>query len=93
MNELRLEIDKETAKGQYANLALIAHNRNEFFLDFVLMQPQQGSAMVASRIIVSPSHAKALLRSLAENLQRYEDNFGLIPENTEPQNIQPSGQA
>lgn len=93
MNELRFEIDKETAKGQYANLALIAHSRNEFFLDFVLMQPTQGSALVASRIILSPNHAKALLRSLAENLQRYEDNFGLIPENTEPQITPPSGQA
>ena len=93
MNELRFEIDKDTAKGQYANLAVIAHSRNEFFLDFVLMQPQQNSALVASRIILSPSHAKALLRSLAENLQRYEDNFGLIPENTEPQSASPSGQA
>ncbi len=36
--------------------------------------------MVVSRVITSPQHAKALLRSLAENVARYEETFGPIPE-------------
>ncbi|RIH82952.1 hypothetical protein Mterra_02462 [Calidithermus terrae] len=79
MNELRLDIDKETAIGRYANLALLAHTKNEFFLDFATLQPQ-GGAMVVSRIITSPQHAKALLRSLAENIAKYEESHGPIPE-------------
>ena len=34
--ELRLEVDKETARGRYANVAVIAHTRDEFILDFTL---------------------------------------------------------
>ncbi|GAA5334247.1 MULTISPECIES: DUF3467 domain-containing protein [Thermus] len=81
MNELKLDIqiDKDIALGRYTNLALIAHTKNEFILDFALLQPQ-GGAMVVSRIITSPQHAKALLRSLAENVARYEETFGPIPE-------------
>ena len=73
MNELKLDIniDKDVAQGRYANLALIAHTKNEFILDFALLQPQ-GGALVVSRILTSPQHAKALLR--------YEEAFGPIPE-------------
>jgi hypothetical protein len=31
-------------------------------------------------LIVSPGHAKRLLRALAENIGRYEAQFGTIPE-------------
>lgn len=83
MNELKLDIqiDKDVALGRYTNLALIAHTKNEFILDFALLQPQ-GGALVVSRVITSPQHAKALLRSLAEkkNVARYEETFGPIPE-------------
>ncbi|TBH17473.1 DUF3467 domain-containing protein [Thermus thermamylovorans] len=81
MSEMKLDIqiDKDTAFGRYTNLALIAHTKNEFILDFALLQPQ-GGAMVVSRVITSPQHAKALLRSLAENVARYEEAFGPIPE-------------
>lgn len=85
--ELRIDIDRETAIGKYANFALFSHQKNEFYLDFALMQPgvQPGAmvAVVTSRVITSPQHAKALLRSLAENIQRYEDTFGVIPESVE----------
>lgn len=79
MNELKIDIDKDTAMGRYANLALFSHTKNEFVLDFALLQPQ-GGALVVSRVITSPQHAKAILRSLAENVARYEETFGPIPE-------------
>lgn len=84
MPELRIDIDRETATGTYANFAVFSHQRNEFYLDFALLQPQTDpkvmAALVVSRVITSPQHAKALLRSLADNIQRYEDTFGVIPE-------------
>lgn len=79
--ELKLELDKETARGRYANMALIAHTRDEFIIDFALAYPGQ-PPMVNSRMITSPQHAKALLKSLEDNIRRYEARFGEIAEPT-----------
>lgn len=75
--ELKLQIDKEVARGQYANMAVIAHTKDEFILDFALVYPGQ-APQVNARVITSPQHAKALLRSLEDNLRRYEARFGAL---------------
>ncbi len=79
-DELRLELSQETAQGKYANFAVISHTPNEFVLDFAASFPGQPAALVVSRIVTNPRHAKALLRALAENVQRYEAAFGAIEE-------------
>ncbi len=79
--EFKLELDKDTARGRYANMAVLAHTKDEFILDFALAYPGQ-PPMVNSRIITSPQHAKALLKSLEDNIRRYESRFGAIPETT-----------
>jgi hypothetical protein len=76
--ELKLQIDREVARGQYANMAVIAHTKDEFILDFALVYPGQ-QPQVNARVITSPQHAKALLKSLEDNVQRYEARFGEIP--------------
>jgi len=80
---LKLEIDPATAKGAYTNAALVTHTDDAFFLDFALAYPQQ-PVRVQARVITSPQHAKALLRTLAENVSRYEKRFGTIPERPLP---------
>lgn len=77
MKEIKFQIDPETAKGTYSNMALIAHTGSEFFVDFVLAYPRQAPT-VTSRMILSPQHAKALLASLAENVRRFEERHGTI---------------
>ena len=77
--EIKLEVDKETALGRYANVAVIAHTKDEFILDFALAYPGQ-SPTVNSRIITSPQHAKALLRSLEDNVRKFEARHGAIAE-------------
>jgi hypothetical protein len=77
--EFKLELDKDTARGRYANMVVIAHTKDEFIIDFALAYPGQ-APMVSSRVITSPQHAKALLRSLEDNLKRYEERFGEIME-------------
>lgn len=79
VRELKLEVDKETARGRYANMAVIAHTKDEFVIDFALAYPGQ-APIVNSRIITSPHHAKALLRSLEDNVRRYEARHGVIAE-------------
>jgi len=77
--------DPQSANGVYANLLLITHRKEEFVLDFLFVQPQQGAphqaiANLRSRVITSPAHAKRVLRALSENIRRYEDAFGIIEE-------------
>jgi hypothetical protein len=80
---LKLEIDPATAKGVFTNAAVITHTDDAFFIDFALAYPQQ-PVRVHSRVVTSPQHAKALLRTLAENVSRYEKRFGAIPERPLP---------
>lgn len=79
MNPLKFDIDKETARGRPTNGAVLAHTPDEFLFDFVLAMPGQ-QPVVTARLVTSPRHAKALLRSLEDNIRRYEARFGTIPE-------------
>lgn len=73
-----IDIDAKTALGQYANLAIISHSKNEFIVDFAAMLPGMPKPAVCSRILLTPEHAKRLMLSLQENVSRYENNFGKI---------------
>ena len=80
--EIKVEIDEQTANGSYSNLALITHSQTEFIIDFIFVQPQNGKAKVKNRIITSPLHAKKFLQALQDNVTKYEMRFGEI-KNTE----------
>lgn len=77
-NKLEFEIDPEVAQGQYSNFVIIAHSPSEVILDFASMLPGMPKAKVGHRVILTPEHAKRLLRSLQENLSNYETKFGTI---------------
>ncbi len=68
--------------GTYSNNATIAHTREEFFLDFFSVFPPAGK--LVARVIVNPAHMKRIVRAMAENLKRYEENFGPIPDTAAP---------
>lgn len=78
--QLNIELSEETAEGVYANLVMIAHGPEEFVLDFIRMMPGVPKARVKSRVVVTPGHAKRLLGALADNIRRYEAQFGEIAE-------------
>lgn len=77
-NSINIELTEEIAEGIYANLAIISHSHSEFVMDFVRMMPNVPKAKVKSRIILTPAHAKRLMRALADNIKRYEAQFGVI---------------
>lgn len=79
-----LELDDTVAQGHYSNLAIISHSTSEFIIDFAAVLPGVQKARVKSRIILTPEHAKRLLRSLQENIVRYESNVGEIEIPTPP---------
>ena len=79
---LNIKIGDEELKGRYSNLLRITHTREEFILDFVNLVPPQGA--VTARIITSPGPLKRIVQALAQNLARYEEAFGPIPEAADP---------
>lgn len=77
-NQLNIEISEEMAEGTYSNLAIITHSHAEFVLDFVNVMPGAPKSKVKSRIILTPFHAKRLMKAIVENIQKFEDANGTI---------------
>jgi hypothetical protein len=77
-NEISIELNAETARGTYSNLAVITHSSSEFIVDFVSLLPGVPKAPVVSRIILTPEHAKRLLSALQDNIQKFEATNGHI---------------
>jgi hypothetical protein len=78
--KINIELSDEVAEGIYANLAIIQHSRSEFVVDFIKMLPGIPKAKVKSRIILTPQHAKKLLKALNENVRKFESMHGTITE-------------
>lgn len=76
--KLNIELPEEMAEGTYSNLAVITHSNSEFVVDFVRVMPGVPKAKVKSRIVLTPKHAKRLLRALQENLEKFESAHGQI---------------
>lgn len=76
--QINVELSEEIAEGIYSNLAIITHSNAEFILDFIKVLPGTPKAKVKSRIILSPQHAKRVLRTLADNVSKYEKINGVI---------------
>ena len=83
-NQVNIELPEEIAEGVYANLAIISHSHSEFVVDFIRLMPNVPKAKVKSRIIITPEHAKRLMKALAENVKKYENQFGKIDEPENP---------
>ncbi|HHN47408.1 MAG TPA: DUF3467 domain-containing protein [Bacteroidales bacterium] len=78
--QINIELTDEIAQGIYSNLAIITHSHSEFVVDFVTMMPGIPKAKVKSRIILTPQHAKRLLRALKDNVSKFENMHGAIKE-------------
>lgn len=94
--QMNIELSEEMAQGVYSNLAIINHSPSEFVVDFIQMMPGVPKAKVKSRVVITPQHAKRLLKALNENVNRFEQQFGEIRDIEPPQvpiSFGPAGQA
>lgn len=94
--QINIELDEKIAEGIYSNLAIINHSASEFVLDFVCIMPGTPKAKVKSRIVLTPQHAKRLLKAMGENIHRFETAHGEIKDTEQPAiplNFGPTGQA
>lgn len=84
-NQLSIELSEEVAEGDYSNLAIITHSSSEFVFDFIRVMPGVPKARVKSRVLMTPQHAKRLMRALAENLKKFESVHGPVKDIEQPQ--------
>ena len=95
--QLNIELSEEIAEGIYSNLAIINHSVSEFVLDFINIMPGKPKAKVKSRIVLTPQHAKRLVKALADNVKKFEQQHGKIKDYDKqpqiPMNFGPTGQA
>lgn len=95
-HKINVELDPEVAQGTYSNLAIINHSATEFVVDFLAIMPGIPKNKVKSRIILTPQHAKRLLKALGDNIQRFENRHGTIKDYDQPNiplNFGPTGEA
>lgn len=76
--QLQVELREPESEGIYANLAIISHSPSEMIIDFARVMPGVQKSRVLSRIIMTPQHAKMMHRALADNLKKFETQFGEI---------------
>jgi len=95
--EINIELSEEVADGVYSNLAIITHSNSEFIVDFIRMMPGVPKAKVKSRVILTPQHAKRLMRALIDNVRKFESLNGEIKDDDKgmslPMNFGPNAQA
>ena len=75
---IHVHLEENRVAGDYVNMARIFHNQTEFVLDTMFLPPQSDTAQVMARLVMSPVHAKHLVRALIHNIQLYEQKFGEI---------------
>ena len=76
--QMNIELSEDIAGGTYSNLAIITHSNSEFIVDFIQVMPGVPKAKVKSRVILTPQHAKRLMKALKENVSRFESANGPI---------------
>ena len=80
--EIKVTFPPNLHGGVYANNMMVAHTREEFIMDFLMVAPPEGA--VTARVIVSPGHMKRILAALVDNVKRYEAQHGTIEEGEGP---------
>jgi hypothetical protein len=76
--QINIELGEDVADGIYSNLAIITHSQTEFVIDFVRLMPGVPKAKVKSRVILTPQHAKRLMKALKDNIGKFESIHGPI---------------
>jgi hypothetical protein len=76
--QINIELPPDQAEGTYSNLAIITHSAAEFVIDFTRILPGVPKTKVYSRVIMTPQHAKSLLKALEDNIKKFESQHGEI---------------
>jgi hypothetical protein len=73
-----IKIADNVPGAEYANAMQINHNKDEFYMMFLNIFGQSGR--VTGKFITSPGHYKRMIAAMADNLAKYEKQYGEIKE-------------
>ena len=76
--KIKVRCPEDLINGVYSNLGMANFSEEEFILDFMFLQPGGESGDVRSRIILHPKHVKRLVEMLYDNLDKYQQKFGVL---------------
>jgi hypothetical protein len=66
-------------EARFTNVATVRHTPAEFYLQFGQLMPDRpGVAAFIASVVLTPQHAKALLKALSDSVEKYEARFGAI---------------
>jgi hypothetical protein len=85
-NQVNIELSEDIALGIYSNLAVITHSHTEIVSDFIQLMPGMPKGKVRSRVIMTPQNAKRFMKAMIENIQKFEQTFGVI-DDSDPNQI------
>ena len=71
--------DSAAGEARYANFFEVGYNAFEFLLAFGQSYANE-KVQRHTRLVMSPSYAKELLRVLTDSVREYEQDFGTIKE-------------
>ncbi len=75
---VQVQIPEQNATIAYSDQAFVYFTPVGFTLDFAQLTPQANMSRIVSRVGMSATHLKLLVQVLADNLQRYEQQFGEV---------------
>jgi hypothetical protein len=75
--QLQIELPTQLEPA-YSNFVVIQHSPSEFILDFARILPNMPNARVGARVVMTPMHAKLMMRALQENIEKFETQYGAI---------------
>jgi hypothetical protein len=76
--QIPIKADDSIQAGAFSNLARISHSADTFLIDFLVLHSDPPFGKLQARILLSPGHAKRLVRALGENIDRFERVHGEI---------------
>ena len=74
--QIQINTGDELMRGRYSNSLIVSHSPEEFIMDWLLNSPS--GTFLVSRVMVSPGSLKRIINALAENLEKYERQYGPI---------------
>ncbi len=74
--QIQIKASDEIMRGVFANAMQVRHSKEEYVLDFMVLQPPQGS--LNARVFTTPGHFKRMVMAMQDNLKKYENTFGEI---------------
>jgi hypothetical protein len=83
-NQLNIELSEDVALGVYSNFSIITHSPSEMVCDFIQMMPGMPKGKVRTRVLMTPQNAQRFMRALIDNVQKYEQHFGVIDDSENP---------